>query len=173
MARSGRFCLAIARTAAAPGTSYPAPISARYGGGASGETCGRAHPTSDNVTAIITSLPRVVVDPTVRSDEPLDARLVDTVQGLEAGPRGQRDPARHRRIGREDDLCRILAHDARELVRDVRTRAVVLDDDAAVLEVVDLQLVGDRSCVNGPRGAVWGGGRAGGGGADVRLGAVS
>src|SRR5436853_598801 len=83
--------------------------------------CACVHPASDNVTAIITSLPRVVVDPTVRSDEPLDARLVDTVQDLEAGPRGQRDPARHRRIGREDDLRRILAHDARELVRDVRT----------------------------------------------------
>src|SRR5947208_15969271 len=103
MARSGRFYMASARTRAAQETSYPAPISARYGGGASGETCGRAHPTSDNVTAIITSLSRVVVDPTVRSDEPLDARLVDTVQGLEAGPRGQCDPARHRRIGRQGD----------------------------------------------------------------------
>src|SRR5438270_4615033 len=127
MARSGRFCLAIARTRAAQVTSYPAPISARYGGGASGETCGRAHPTSDNVTAIITRLPRVVVDPTVRSDEPLDARLVDTVQGLEADPRGQRDPARHRRIWREDNLGRILAHCPRERLRDLRTRAVLPD----------------------------------------------
>src|SRR5207249_11872977 len=132
MARSGRFCLAIARTRAAQVTSYPAPISARYGGGASGETCGRAHPTSNNVTAIITSLPRVVVDPTVRSDEPLDARLVDTVQGLEAGPRGQRDPARPRRIGRDDDRCQIVAHDARDLVRVVAKRAVVLVDDDAL-----------------------------------------
>src|SRR5437667_12794530 len=109
MARSGRFCLAIARTRAAQVTSYPAPISARYGGGASGETCGRAHPTSDNATPIITSLPRVVVDPTVRSDEPLDARLVCVVRRLEARPRRQRAPRGRPRLRREDPLPPLLA----------------------------------------------------------------
>src|SRR5258708_31524757 len=112
-------------------------MSARYGGGARVETCGRAHPTSDNVTAIITRLPRVVVDPTVRSDEPLDARLVDTVQRLEAGPRGPRHPARPPRVGGGDDPRRILAHRGPELVRDATARPVVLDDHAPPPRVLD------------------------------------
>src|SRR5438128_1780420 len=69
---------------------------------------------------------------------------------------------------REDHLRRVVADDGRELVDDLGARAVVLDDDAAVLEVVDLQLVGDRPRVDAPgrdvrqvrtrgrrRGVVW------------------
>src|SRR5205085_11893518 len=137
IARSGRFCLASARTSAVHVTSYAAPISARYGGGASGDTCGRAHPTTDNVNPMITSLPRVVVDATVSSDEPLDTSLVHLVQRLQPRPRGERDPLRHRRIRREDNLARVLPHDRAQLVDDLGARAVVLDHDSACLEVVD------------------------------------
>src|SRR5258708_34789561 len=105
-------------------------MSARYGGGARVETCGRAHPTSDNVIAIITRLPRVVVDPTVRSDEPLDARLVDTVQGLEAGPRGPRDAARHRRVGGGGGPPPVASARGCEPVRRRRARARALADRA-------------------------------------------
>src|SRR5919198_1052192 len=100
---------------------------------------------------MITSLPRVVVDPTVCSNEPLDAPLVNLVQRLQSSPRSERDPLRHRRIWREYDLCRILPHDRGQLVDDLRAGAVVLDHDAAVLEVVYLKLIRNRTRVDAPR----------------------
>src|SRR5436853_428764 len=82
-----------------------------------------------NVNPMITSLPRVVVDATVSSDEPLDTSLVHLVQRLQPRPRGERDPLRHRRIRREDNLARVLPHDRAQLVDDLGACAVVLDHD--------------------------------------------
>src|SRR5688572_25411782 len=98
--------------------------------------CGRAQPRTDNAT-ITTRLPRVVIDPTVRFDEALDARGVEVVERLQPGPRRERDPALHRRVRREDDVAIMTTHDAGELLHQLGTFAVVLHHHAAVLEVVD------------------------------------
>src|SRR5919108_5744835 len=105
--------------------------------------CGRAQPTTDS-NPTTTRLPRVVIDPTVRLDEALDTRGVEVLERLEPCPRGEGDPALHRRVRREDDVTVVAAHDASQFFGELGTVAVVLDHHAAILEVVNLQLVLDR-----------------------------
>src|SRR2546430_9062597 len=116
-------------------------MSSRCGGGASGETNGRAHAarSSAAVTTPRPTLLVVVVDPTVRLDEPDDPLLVELVERVDARPRGQRDPALHRRVRRQDHVVGVALHDRAELLDELRTVAIVLDEHAAVLEVVDLE----------------------------------
>src|SRR5256885_8610867 len=49
--------------------------------------------------------------PTVRLDVADDPRLVEVPERVEARPRGERDPALHRGIGREDDILIVPLHD--------------------------------------------------------------
>src|SRR5262245_48049633 len=86
MARNGMLPLASACTRAVHARSYGARTSARYGGGDSGETCGRAHPEARKTATPTSALLLVVVNATVGLDEPLDPPLVEGREGLDAGP---------------------------------------------------------------------------------------
>src|SRR5688500_6949437 len=101
--------------------------------------CGRAQPTTDS-NPITMRLPRVVIDPTIRLDEALDAGSIEVVERLEPRPRREGDAALHRRVRREDDVAIVAAHDAGQLVDELGTITVVLHHHTAVLEVVHLQL---------------------------------
>src|SRR5687767_4185664 len=95
-ARSGTFCTARALTIARQVASYGVAISARYGGGASGDTCLPPHPTSPRVTIATATLPRrMVIDPTIGIDEAANTFFIDLVERLDACPRGQRDARLH------------------------------------------------------------------------------
>src|SRR2546429_9265034 len=115
-------------------------MSSRCGGGASGETNGRAHAarSSAAVTTLRPTLLVVVVDPTVRLDEPDDPVVVELVARVDARPRGQRDPALHRRGRRQGHVVGVALHDRGAPLGELRTGAIVLDLDAAVHDVVDL-----------------------------------
>src|SRR4030095_5752529 len=106
MARRGRFSLASARTRAPQVRSKDAGISPREGGGASGETWGRAQAVRASARDATIRLPLVVVDPTVRLDEPDDALLVELLEAVQPCPGGERDPALPARIGRQDHVHR-------------------------------------------------------------------
>src|SRR5882762_6152270 len=70
----------------------------------------------------------VVVDSTVGLDETEDAPLVELIQRVEPGPRGERDLVFHPGIRREDDVAVVLVHDGFELRDEIRAFAVVLHD---------------------------------------------
>src|SRR5207244_4835626 len=125
-------------------------MSPRYGGGASGDTCGRAQADRASAREATTRLPLVVIDPTVRLDEPHDALLVELVQAVQPGPGREGEPALHRGVWGQDHVLVVLAHDPAQLLGQVGALAVVLDDHAAVLEVVHLQLWRDRPRVEAP-----------------------
>src|SRR6267143_1181853 len=59
--------------------------------------------------------------------------------------------------GGENDLPIVARHDGRELGHEVGTPlgTVILDHDAAVLEIVDLELARDGLGVDAPRRDVW------------------
>src|SRR2546428_12410076 len=76
----------------------------------------------------------VVVDPTVCLDEPHDPRLVERVERVDARPRGQGDPALHRRVRGQDHLAVVPPHDLAELVNQPRALTVLLDLTAAACE---------------------------------------
>ena len=85
----------------------------------------------------------------MRGDERPDARRVEVVEAVQPGPGRQRDADGDVlvRPRRQDDLRLVLAGHVLELLDELRAavRAVVLDHDSAVLEVVDQRLVGDRA----------------------------
>ena len=56
-------------------------------------------------------LPLVVIDPAIGADEAHDARLVEVVEGVQARPRGERDPGPHARERGQDDLGIVPSHD--------------------------------------------------------------
>jgi hypothetical protein len=93
----------------------------------------------------------VVVDAAVGVDEAANARLVELIHRLDAGPRGQRNAAFHPRVGREDDVAVVRIHDVAQARHDVRTLATVLHHHPAVLEIVHLQLARDRARMDAPR----------------------
>src|SRR5437762_1278546 len=128
-------------------------MSSRCGGGASGETNGRAHAarSSAAVTTPRPTLLLVVVDPTVRLDEPDDPLLVELLERVDARPRGQRDPALHRRVRRQDHVPVVAPYDRAELLDELRAFTIVLDEHAAVLEVVHLERLRNRARVHAPR----------------------
>src|SRR5207237_10139014 len=128
--------------------------------GASGETEGRPQPAPRRATVARTASPSrapsadvrllVMVDPTVRLDEADDPRLVEVLERVEARPRGEREPAPHRGIGREDDILIVPLHDRGEFRDQLRTLAIVLDMHSAVLELVYLELGSDPPRVPRP-----------------------
>src|SRR3989442_7650605 len=119
-------------------------MSPRYGGGASGDTCGRAQADRASAREATTRLPLVVIDPTGRLDEPHDALLVELVQAGHPGPGREGEPALHRGGWGQDHVLVVLAHDPAQLLGQVRALAVVLDGHAAVHQTVYPQLGPDR-----------------------------
>src|SRR5262245_62087621 len=125
-------------------------------------TSARPVPTTRAVTvrrgavAIPSLYPLVVVYPPVGLDELDDARLVEVLERLDPGTRGERNARLHPGIWREHHAVGIALHDRLELVDQLGTaaRAVVLDVHATVLEVVDLQLLDDGLGVHPPRGQI-------------------
>ena len=69
-------------------------------------------------------------------DAALDPSGIEVVERVESGPRGESDPALHRRVRREDDVPIVLPHDAGQLVGQLWAVTVVLHDDAAIFEIV-------------------------------------
>jgi hypothetical protein len=45
-----------------------------------------------------------MIDPSVRLDEPRDARGVEVIEGVDARPRRERDARLHARVRSEDDV---------------------------------------------------------------------
>src|SRR3989475_13331040 len=116
----------------------------------------------------------VVIDPHVGLDETVDAGLVEIVEGVDPRPGREGDPGVHVGVWRNDETHVfgnralmffvstilllgerfVLEKDAHQLIYEVRTplRAVVLDDHAAVLQVVDLVFLGNGLVVEAPWG---------------------
>src|SRR5581483_6786915 len=94
----------------------------------------------------------------VGGDEGADTGAVEVVEAVHPAPGRQRDPVRHAfvRSGRQDDLRFVLARDGLELADQVgaAVRAVVGDDDAAMLHAVDPRLVRHLLVVDAPGGRV-------------------
>src|SRR5262245_36501117 len=151
IARSGTFCCARVRTMAIHVASYREATSALKGGGASGDTYSREQAASARRAPPYTVALLVVVDATVGLDEPPDAFAVELVQRVDARPRGERNRVGHLGVWREDHLLVVLRDDTLEVVHEVGTLAVVLHEDATILEVVYLQLRGNRARVDTPR----------------------
>src|SRR2546425_60579 len=149
-ARSGTFCWARARMIAVQVTSYPAATSVRKGGGDSGEMWTRAQAARASSAAALSSVLLVMVDATVRLDEAPEARLVDRIQRVDSGPGRERDPVLHGRVRRQDDLLFILLDDLLQLLDQVGALAVVLNEHAAVFEVVHLELRHNGARVDAP-----------------------
>src|SRR5947199_4295908 len=148
MARSGTFGWASARTRAPHVESYAAGISARYGGGWSGEMCRREQPASASAPA--TRALAVVVDPTVGVYEPSNAPFIEVVEGVDARPGRERDARFHRGIGRKDNVLVIPLDDLLQLLGELGALAVVLHYHAAVLQIVHPELGLHRPCVHAP-----------------------
>ncbi len=86
-------------------------------------------------------------------DELLDRGLIDVIELQDAAPGRHGNRRLHVRPRGQNELDVALANDLLEPGDGVLTdRVVVLDDDAAVLEVVDLHLGRDRLVVDAPRG---------------------
>lgn len=92
-----------------------------------------------------------MVDALEGVDEARDASLVERLQGVDLPPGGEGDSVLHGGVGGEDDELRVAAHDAFELLHEVgAVAAVVLDEHAAVLQVVHLKAPVDGPPVHAP-----------------------
>src|SRR5256712_4123720 len=105
----------------------------------------------------------VVIDPDVGLDEAVDAGLVEIVEGVDPRPGREGDPGVHVGVGRNDQVhvaflffrsLLVFEKDTLKLFDQVRAplRAVVLDDHASVLQVVDLVFLGNGLVVEAPWG---------------------
>src|SRR2546422_729752 len=105
----------------------------------------------------------VVIDPDVGFDETVDAGLVEIVEGVDPRPGREGDPGVHVGVGRNDQVhvsflfvrsLLVFEKDTLKLFDQVRAslRAVVLDEHAAVLQVVDLVFLGNGLVVEAPWG---------------------
>src|SRR2546422_6243594 len=105
----------------------------------------------------------VVIDPDVGLDETVDACLVDIVEGVDPRPGREGDPGVHVGVGRNDQVhvaflffrsLLVFEKDTLKFFDQVRAslRAVVLDEYAAVLQVVDLVFLGNGLVVEAPWG---------------------
>src|SRR3989449_4876461 len=105
----------------------------------------------------------MVVDPDVGLDEAVDACLVELGERVDPRPCRQGDPGVHVGVWRNDQMhvallffrsLLVLEKDTLKLFEQVGAslRAVVLDEYAAVLQVVDLVFLGNGLVVEAPRG---------------------
>src|SRR6266545_5184957 len=113
----------------------------------------RANTRRPGGRVMLSFYPLVVVDPPVRLDEPHNPRLVELVEDVDARPGRERDARPHVRVGSQDYAVRVALDDGFELLHHVGAAgaAIVLEHHAAVLEIVDLELLGDGLGVNSPR----------------------
>ena len=109
----------------------------------------------------------MVVDAAKGLDEARDAVFLKSLEGVYLAPGGERDSVLHGRVGGEDDVLRVAAHEVFEFFHEFGTiTAVVLDEHPAVFQVVRLKALVDGSFVYAPAddGRVM---RPGGGGVRV------
>src|SRR5436853_676390 len=100
-------------------------MSGRYGGGARGDTWGRAQAVRASASEATASLPLVVVDPTVRLDEPDDPLLVELLEAVQPRPGRERDAGLHAGVRRQEHVLVVLADDSAQLLDQLRALAVV------------------------------------------------
>jgi len=95
----------------------------------------------------------MMIDPAVCLDEPYDPLLVELIQLVYARPGREGDPSIHPGVRGEDHLGVVAEDEGTKLCHEVGALpgAVVLDEDSAPLEVVDLELVRNRLGVDAPR----------------------
>ena len=94
----------------------------------------------------------VVIITPVSVDEALDALRIESIKLIDALPGGQGDACVHTGVWLENNTLVIVLDDLFQLSHQIRATlgAVVVDDHAAILKVVDLEFVGDRFVVHTP-----------------------
>jgi len=96
----------------------------------------------------------MVINAFVGFDEADNPVLVEVIELVDPRPCGQGDSVVHVRVRSENDKLFIPLDDLLELLHQLWAafRAVILNEHAPILQIVHLELLGDRARVNPPPG---------------------